>query len=200
MSKSTICDLRWGLQKLETAFLAIFRAKSKSLKSSSGWISRFIITGCNFVYKYACDLLTIKGFFSSDVPHGERVRAKVQCWNKAPTFSVAFTEREGVLAAPYSLIPWKSWDTDDSSSPQLLQFWNMEQITWTPSNTHICTRTNFHPGDSPDPFRNGRVNQKVSSKDSVLCSASGTQTHILMVLSFHDQTQEQGAEDLKSHK
>lgn len=30
------------------------------------------------------------------------------------------------------------------------------------------TLTDFRPGDGPDPFRNGRVNQEISSKDSVL--------------------------------
>lgn len=65
--------LKWGLQKLEVTFLVVFTVKSKSFKSSSGWISRFIITGCNFAYKHAYDFLKIKRFLSSCVPHGERV-------------------------------------------------------------------------------------------------------------------------------
>lgn len=32
------------------------------------------------------------------------------------------------------------------------------------SNTHICTWADFHPVDSPDLFRNCRVNQEISSK------------------------------------
>lgn len=38
------------------------------------------------------------------------------------------------------------------------------------SNTHICTWADFHPEDSPDLFRNCRVN--LESTPKIMCSAS----------------------------
>lgn len=189
-------------------FLLIFRAKPKSFRSSSGWIVQFILTGCSFVCKYACSFLNIKIFFLI-IFLMEKLSEQKPNAEARPQASKLFLLSERGSWHLITQFYWKPWHAG-ISSPWALQVWNFEQVwnteqsarglipdfkkkkreKWGYIKPHAQTRTSdFHPGYSPDLFRNCRVSQEISSKDYVLCFASGAPIYILMVLrSFHDQT------------